>query len=83
MTHLRTLKERDKLTSQVQSDFRDLIAKYCRHDAREMIARQTEEMNEGATIGGRPVPRAKSNNDVYVGDKVRERKERKRVEDQR
>ena len=42
ITHMRTISERDKLEKQVKSDFRDLIEKYCRHDAKEMIARQIE-----------------------------------------
>ena len=39
-----------------------MIQKYCSHNVKDLVASYMEEMAEGATVGGRPVPRAKSNN---------------------
>ena len=55
---------------QVENDFREMIQKYCSHDVKDLVARYMEEMAEGATVGGRPVPRAKSNNSELLPKQI-------------
>lgn len=33
-----------------------MVTRYCSHDAKEMIANHTEELNKRGTVAGRPVP---------------------------